>query len=408
MNNFWFESYREFFKGKKILLGITGSIAAFKAVDLVRYLKKCGAEVKVILTENATQFVTPLTFQTLSGYEVGIANGSKGKIVHIELAKWADLVLIAPATANVIAKLANGIADDLLTTEVLATIAPVYIAPAMNPTMLTHPATQKNLYRVTKLGYKVLDTGFGLHACGDEGYGRMLEPAEIIAQLTSPFCLPSNGKTALISMGPTRSYLDPVRFITNRSSGKMGAALAFAAEKQGYHVEIISGIAHDHALPLPKLAHVTKTMTSKEMADAVLRAFPKVDLFLSTAAVLDFEFPKMNTQKLKKDTLKSDHFKLEPTLDILKQVGAMKRKDQFVLGFAAETDQLLENAKKKLKAKNCDAVFVNPISAKIEGSTTGFESSHNQGFLVSAKRVIEYKIQNKTKLATEIMKAIHE
>ena len=409
MNQFWIETYQEFFKDKKIVLGITGSIAAFKAIDLIRLLKKCGAQVKVVCTENALPFVSPLTLQTLSQNPVFTSTNEDGKMAHIELAKWADLILIAPATANTLAKLANGIADDLLSTEVLATKAPVFIAPAMNPTMLLHPASIENLIRLRKWGYTVLDTEFGLHACGDEGYGRMLEPEKIIAEIAAIFCAPSNGKTILINMGPTRSYLDPVRFLSNRSSGKMGTALAFAAMKNGYQVELINGVATENsALPTPAMAQVTKVVTSEEMANAVLKNFQSCDYFFSTAAVLDFEFPKMSSQKVKKDQLKDNFLETLPTLDILKTVGKEKKKNQFILGFAAETENFIPNARKKLKAKNCDAVFVNPISSEINlpQNSTGFESNQNEGTLVFEKKEITFKTQSKTKLAYEILKAI--
>jgi len=426
-SEFWLESYRQFFKGRKILLGVTGSIAAFKSVDIVRLLKKCGAEVRVILTPNAEKFVTALTLDTLIGEKTssvftsmwgeeatrgsgnddhGFAGShansnprKSGKIEHIELAKWADAILIAPATANTIAKLANGAADDLLSTEVLASRAPIYLAPAMNPTMLTHPATQANLAKLASYGYQVLETAFGMHACGDEGEGRFLEPALILENLSAAFCEPKNTKTVLISMGPTRSYLDPVRYLTNRSSGKMGAALAFAATQKGYQVEIVTGPTD---VPLPSSAKVTRVSDTQEMADAVLHSFTRADYFFSTAAVLDFEFSETDTHKVKKENLKNGTVLFAPTLDILKKAGELKRKNQFILGFAAETQDFIKNAQKKLVAKNCDAVFVNSVL----DSTGGFEVDENAGFLVSANNTREFTTKSKPALAHELAREI--
>jgi phosphopantothenoylcysteine decarboxylase/phosphopantothenate--cysteine ligase len=419
MNNFWIECYRDFFENKKILLGVSGSIAAFKAIDLVRGLRKCGAEVRVVLTENGERFVTPLTFEGIGATvhtsmwnaqakAVNAHADSSAAIEHIELARWADAILIAPATANVIAKLANGMANDLLTTEVLALLPEkrnsVYLAPAMNPSMLSHPATLENFKKLKSYGYRVLDTEWGMHACGDEGYGRLLEPVQIIEQLANAFCEHSNGKTVLVSMGPTRSYLDPVRYLTNRSSGKMGAALAFAAVKKGYHVEIVTGPTQ---APLPTLAKITRVTTTDEMAGAVLNAFAEADYLLSTAAVLDFEFVETSSQKLKKDAMGGDSFAVSGTIDILKNAGQVKQKHQFILGFAAETEKLVESARKKLKNKNCDAVFVNAVSDDPRtGLARGFETDDNAGILVTAKAATEFKVQSKQSLAKEILKAI--
>jgi phosphopantothenoylcysteine decarboxylase/phosphopantothenate--cysteine ligase len=416
MNSFWIQCYRSFFENKKILLGVSGSIAAFKAIDLVRLLHKCGAEVRVVLTENGERFVTPLTFEGIGATvhtsmwnaQASEIGKTSSNIEHIELARWADAVLIAPATANLVAKLANGLANDLLTTEVLAMLPEkrntVFIAPAMNPSMLSHPATRENFEKLKRYGYRVLDTNFGAHACGDEGNGRLREPFEILEQLASAFCSHSNGKNVLISMGPTRSYLDPVRYLTNRSSGKMGAAFAFAAVQKGYHVEVVTGPTQ---VPLPALAKVTRVTTTDEMAGAVLSAFAETDYFLSTAAVLDFEFVETSAQKLKKDAMHVDTFGVSGTIDILKNAGELKQKHQYILGFAAETEKLVESARKKLKNKNCDAVFVNAVNDDpATGQARGFETDENAGILVTAKSAVEFKTQSKTSLARSILAVI--
>ncbi len=400
MNEFWIDAYRGFFKNRKILLGVTGSIAAFKAVDLVRILKKCGAEVKVILTESAEHFVTPLTLETLSENPVYQSLwGTPGSPMnHIELARWADLILVAPATANTLAEMAQGLGQSLLTTELLAAKAPVFIAPAMNPTMYAHPATQSNLSKLISYGYTLLSPVHGTAACGDEGVGRMMEPLDLLEHCAGAFCEKGKQKSLLINLGPTRSYLDPVRYFTNRSSGKMGSALAFAAVQAGYHVHVIAGPTQ---VPLPRLAQISRVSTTDEMAGAVLEAFPRCDLFFSTAAVLDIEFEHYSEQKIKKDRI-DGAIPVSPTVDILKAVGEMKTKDQFILGFAAETENFIQNAKKKLKNKNCDAVFVNPVQE--QGS--GFEGDLNAGFLVTDSKIQEFKTQNKHELAFHLIQAL--
>lgn len=411
MNEFWVGAYSNFYRGKKILVGISGSIAAFKAVDIIRYLKKCGADVKVILTDSAEQFVTSLTLETISENPVYTSmwksrtedSASETTVPvttmnHIDLARWADVILVAPATANTLAQLANGFAGNLLTTEILAAHAPVIVAPAMNPTMYAHPATQQNVQKLEQFGYIILNPEHGISACGDEGVGRMMEPEQIIEMIARKLCEKSKQKTVLITLGPTRSYLDPVRYFTNRSSGKMGAALAFAMQKAGYNVEVIAGPTD---VPLPALAKITRVKTTDEMAGAVLDAFPHVDYFFSAAAVLDLEFSDYSEEKVKKDQIKNG-IKFSSTVDILKTVGSMKKKNQYILGFAAETENLIPNARKKLTAKNCDTVFVNPIKE----DTSGFESNQNKGFLVTKKNAKEFKVQDKHSLANAILKNI--
>lgn len=401
-NIFWTQAYGSYFKGKKILLGITGSIASIKSIDLVRLLKECGAEVRVILTKNASQFVTPLTIETLTGQPclTDMWNDAHGTH-HIDDARWADIFIILPASANTIAKISNGIADDLLTTEVLAFSGPLFLVPAMNPVMWSAQATQENVARIKsrKRNY-IIGPIFGVTACKEEGEGRMVEPLNVIEHIATSLGRPANGKTALVSMGPTRSYYDPVRYLTNRSSGKMGAAIAFALCKRGYQVQIVTGPT---SVPLPKSAQVTRVTDSHQMAAEVLDLFPESDLFVSTAAVLDFEFSATAEKKIK-NSKTSTNISVKKTTDILYEAGKTKRKDQFILGFAAESDSLEKNALLKLKNKNCNAVFANAVEVK--ESDKGFESLTNAGLLLtnaSGKKKVELSCKSKIELADEII-----
>jgi phosphopantothenoylcysteine decarboxylase/phosphopantothenate--cysteine ligase len=416
MDPFFLDLHEPFFKGKKILLGVTGSIAAFKAIEIARILVKLNAQVRVVLSESAHQFVTPLTFQAITNQPVyssmwsapaASANSDQSSLInmnHIELARWADLILVAPATANVISELAHGGAGSLLTTEILASKVPVVVAPAMNPTMYQSKPVQENLRRLHHFGYHVMDAKHGATACGDEGVGRMMEPVEIIERLCSFFCATSKSKSVLISLGPTRTYLDPVRYFTNRSSGKMGAAMAYQAVRLGYHVHVIAGPCD---VPLPKLARISRVVTTDEMAGAVLEAFQDTDIFVSTAAVLDLEFEKTFDHKLKKTDSDRIQSKIEfvETVDILKSISAVKNegKRRLIIGFAAETDHHQKNAETKLVQKNCDAVFVNPV----EASHSGFETNQNQGIFVYRDRQghmqnESYSVKTKSALALDL------
>ncbi len=399
IDSFWLDLYRPYFEKKKILIGITGSIAAVKCLELLRVLKNLNATVRVVLTESGSKFLTPLSIETITGERclTSMWDDAHGTH-HIDLARWADVILVAPATANTIAKIANGMADDLLSTEILAFQGPVFIVPAMNPVMWSNSATRDNVGRLrNRREIQILGPVFGATSCGEEGEGRMLEVQEIIENMTSALGASSNGKTALVSLGPTRSYLDPIRYITNRSSGKMGAALAFALSRRGYHVKIVHGPTQS---PLPKLAHIVQVESTDDMAGEILNSFSECDLFVSTAAVLDFEFAETHKHKVKKaaDEKASSKYDLRPTIDILTEAGKMKKK-QFILGFAAETENLEKNARTKMKKKNCDAVFVNPIS----DSNAGFESLTNEGLLITSKKSFSLNNKSKAKLADEIL-----
>jgi phosphopantothenoylcysteine decarboxylase/phosphopantothenate--cysteine ligase len=399
-------------EGKKILLGITGSIAAFKACDLVRLLKECGAQVRVVLSQGAENFVTKTTLETLSGAPVltGFWNHSNSSQTdlsqigthHIETARWADLILVAPATAHFIAKAANGFADDLLSTELLAFRGPVLVVPAMNPAMFAHPAVQANIQKILTFGTtQILGPTAGKTACGEEGLGRMIEPEEILQLVASSFFQKSNGLKALITLGPTRSSIDPVRYISNRSSGLMGASLCWAALQAGYQVKAICGPSHA-ALPTTLGMEVIQVNTAREMNDAVLEAWPHADVYIGAAAVLDWEIKNPSMEKLKKNEgLNSLEFEKNP--DILSLVSQNKRSNQFVLGFAAETENVLKNAKLKLNQKKCDAIFVNDVSKSI----AGFESDLNSGWWLDAcDKTITYGIRHKSELARNIISNI--
>jgi phosphopantothenoylcysteine decarboxylase / phosphopantothenate---cysteine ligase len=383
MNPFVKENLKLVYEGKKILLGITGSIAAFKACDIIRFLRECGAEVKVVLSSGGENFVTKTTLENLTGYPVlsGFWSSDHSDFAfgthHIETARWADLILIAPATAHVIAKIAYGFADDLLTTEVLAFTGPIYIAPAMNPAMFNNPIVQENKARIEARQIKFLGPTSGLTACGEEGFGRMLEPESIVKLLASAFYSPKKPQHVLITLGPTRTAFDPVRFMTNRSSGLMGASLCWAAVQKGYQVTAICGPT-DAALPPTAVIH--RVQTAQEMLIKSQEAWPSTDIFISAAAVLDWEAVSPSAQKLKKGSgLPKLEIKKAP--DILSTLSRDRKNHQFILGFAAETENPVENARKKLISKGCDAVFVNDVSKPNQG----FESELNTGYWLSSE-----------------------
>jgi phosphopantothenoylcysteine decarboxylase / phosphopantothenate---cysteine ligase len=361
-------------QGKHILLGITGGIAAYKAPDLVRRLRERGAEVQVVMTQAAREFVTPTTFQAVSGRTVrsdlwdASAEAAMG---HIELARWAEAVLIAPASADFLARLAAGLADDLLTTLCIATEAPIAVAPAMNHLMWSNAATRANIATLRGRGVQVLGPAAGDQACGESGEGRMLEPLDLAERLQA-LLLPADGALAgrrvLITAGPTRERIDPVRFISNRSSGKMGFAVAQAAREAGANVVLVSGPVSQ---PTPPGVRRVDVESASEMLAAVVRELPGTDLFISTAAVADYRPARAAEQKIKKtsDTLE---LAMERTADVLATVAA--RSDRpFVIGFAAETESVEQNARTKLLKKNLDMIAANEV-----GHDKAFDSEDNQ------------------------------
>ena len=358
--------------GKKIVLGVTGGIAAYKSPDLVRRLRELGAEVQVVMTAGARQFVTPLTFQAVSGREVRDAlwdPAGEAAMGHIELARWADLVLVAPATADFISRLAGGRADDLLTTLLLATQSKVALAPAMNRVMWSHPATQANVALLCDRGVTVLGPGVGEQACGETGEGRMLEPAELAAHavaLLGPRGV-LQGCRLLITAGTTRERIDPVRFISNRSSGKMGFAVAAAAREAGAEVVLVAGPV---ALPTPVGVRRIDVESASDMLEAVQREIPGTQVYISTAAVADYRPAKPADRKIKKTESALD-LDLERTVDILAAVAA--RPDRpFVVGFAAETNDVEMHARQKLAKKNLDLIAANEV-----GDDKVFEKDDN-------------------------------
>jgi len=360
-----------------VVLGVTGGIACYKAVELVRLLVKNGFKVRVIMTRGAIEFVTPLTFQTLSGNPVATETFSltqESEIGHINLADSADLFVIAPATANVIGKLASGIADDLLTTVLMATQAPVLLAPAMNIHMYENVIVQENLRKLRRVGYHIMDPAEGYLACGYDGKGRLPDPEKIsdeIERLLRKKDLA--GENFLITAGPSREPLDPVRYISNRSSGKMGYALARAALRRGATVALVSGPT---ALEPPSGARLIEVNTAAEMREAVLKEYPHSSAVIMAAAVADYHAVAPSGQKIKRGVGDLE-LRLIPNPDILKELGQNKD-GKWLIGFAAETENLTANAQKKLHEKNLDIVIANNVAE--EGS--GFDGDTNVGTII--------------------------
>ena len=361
----------------RILLGVTGGIAAYKSPDLVRRLRERGAEVQVVMTEGARQFVTPLTFQAVSGRDVRDSlwdANAEAAMGHIELARWADAVLIAPATAEFIAKLAQGRADDLLTTLCLATASPVSVAPAMNQQMWANEATQANISTLRGRGVVVLGPGSGDQACGEVGEGRMLEPAELAAAVLESLsgARPLAGCKVVVTAGPTRERIDPVRFISNRSSGKMGYAVAQAAREAGAEVVLVSGPV---ALPAPAGVTRVNVESARQMLAAVQSALEGADIYIGAAAIADYEPASVSAQKIKKssDTMT---LSLVKAPDILASVAALERRP-FVVGFAAETQDVEQNARAKLEGKRLDMIAANRV-----GDGIAFDQDENSLLLM--------------------------
>ena len=356
----------------RVLLGVSGGIAAYKAAELTRRLRDAGAEVRVVLTENAARFVAPLTFQALSGQPVRTGlwdEAAEAAMGHIELARWAQRILIVPASADLIARLAHGFADDLLTTLCLASSAPVAIAPAMNQQMWAHPATQDNIATLGARGVVVLGPAAGSQACGEFGPGRLLEADAIIAEVAAlhgPKLL--SGLKVLVSAGPTHEDIDPVRFIGNRSSGRMGFAVARAAAEQGAQVRLVAGPVH---LPTPAGVERNDVRSARDMRAAVMQHIPQSDIFISAAAVGDYRPGETATHKIKKQG-SSLTLTLNENPDILAEIGALKRRPLLV-GFAAETDNLEKYARAKLARKNLDMIAANRVD-----NGAGFDCADNE------------------------------
>jgi len=365
-------------RGKKIVLGITGGIAAYKAAELTRELVRRGASVRVIMTDNATRFITPLTLETLSGNQVCtdmFARSQDFEIAHVSLADFADLMIIAPATANVIGKIAAGVADDLLTTTVMATTAPVLLCPAMNNRMYENPLVKGNIAKLAGHGYFFAEPGFGELACRSEGQGRLAEIMEIIAEaetILTPKDL--TGEHVLVTAGPTREPFDPVRFITNYSSGKMGYALAVMAARRGADVTLISGPA---SLPVPRRVKFIPVSTALEMKDAVMKLYKKSTVIIKAAAVGDYRPATPSASKIKKGAERLT-VSFEKNPDIIAELGR-KKGDRILVGFSMETEDLVRNARAKMLAKKMDLIVANDLTD--EGA--GFQSDTNAVVIIT-------------------------
>jgi phosphopantothenoylcysteine decarboxylase/phosphopantothenate--cysteine ligase len=389
-------------KGKKIVLGITGGIAAYKTAELTRLLVKEGAQVRVIMTKNATEFISPLTLQTLSNnivYTDMYLPPEKFDMAHIELAEFADAFVIAPATGNIIGKIASGIADDLLSTTIMASVKPTLICPAMNDKMLTNPIVQENISKLKKYKYRIMDSDLGELACKTSGAGRLPGIPEIVEEIERLLTAQNlAGQKILITAGPTEEPLDPVRFITNLSSGKMGYALARVARRHGAHVILITGPTN---LPLPLVENVIKVRTAQEMHKAVMDNYKKATVVIKAAAVADYRPKVIARDKIKKDD-KPRLIELVRNPDIIAEIGRNK-KNIVLVGFAMETKDLLANAREKLKKKNMDLIVAN--SLREEGA--GFQADTNKITIIDKEGDTQsMPVMTKIEVAEKIMERV--
>lgn len=395
------------FQNKKITLFVTGSIAVYKSLILTRLLVKNNNDVQVVMTEAAQKFVTPLAFQTLSKHRVvtdDFSSDDPKSIPHVKLADETDLAIVAPATANTIAKMADGIADNVVNATLLATTSPIFVIPAMNNHMFNNFATQNNLTRLASAGIHVMTPEIGFLAEGYSGQGRMPEPETILNWVMSsyqPVPTALTGKKVVVTAGGTREPLDPVRYLTNHSSGKMGYAIAHAAQLAGAEVTLISA---NSSLQIPNHVRLIKVETAADMLTAVQKAFQSADVLIMSAAIADFRPAHVADRKIKKST---DNQRMTLDLirnpDILETVGQTKQKDQVMIGFAAETNDLIMNAQKKIKAKNLDMIVANDVSKK----TIGFNSDNNQvTFLFANGDQIKTDVQSKQQIANRLVRLI--
>src|SRR5690242_13242094 len=391
----------------KVALGVSGGIAAYKAAEIVRLLQDRGIRVQVIMTRAAQEFVRPLTFAALSGEKVitdmfagDEAPNIDSAVEHIAVAQSIDALLVAPATADVIGKFAQGIANDFLTTLYLATTAPVIVAPAMNVNMWNHQATQANITTLKNRGVRVVEPDSGYLACGMFGSGRHARNETIVAAVLGTLGVSHDltGETVLITAGPTREKIDPVRYLTNRSSGRMGYALAEAALRRGARVLLVSGPT---ALNPPAAAELTKVESAQQMLEAVLRLLPEASIVIKTAAVADYKVGNPPAQKMKRAS--SLTLELEPTTDILAEI-ARRKTSQTVVGFAAETENIVENANKKLRTKSLDAIVVNDVSR--EG--VGFDSDRNAVTILTPSETIQVPETSKWEVAQRVLDCVVE
>ena len=387
-------------KGKTILLGVTGGIAAYKAAALASALVKQHAAVEVVMTQNATKFVTPLTFEQLTGRRTMVDTFDRNfshQVEHISLAQRTDLVIIAPATANVCAKLAHGLADDMLTTTVLACKCPKLIAPAMNTNMFENPVTQDNLSILRKYGWDVIEPASGRLACGAVGKGKMPEPADLVQHILKYLAFPQDlaGKHILVTAGPTQEALDPVRYLTNHSTGKMGYAIAKMAMLRGAEVTLVSGPV---SISPPPFVHVIDVVSAQDMFDAVTQNAPKMDIIIKAAAVADYTPAEYSDNKVKKKDGDMS-IPLKRTQDILKYLGEHRRADQVICGFSMETQDMLENSRAKLLKKNVDMICAN----NLKQAGAGFGVDTNVITMITKEETVELPLLSKEQAANAIL-----
>lgn len=388
--------------GRTVVLGVTGSIAAYKIANLASSLVKKGANVHVIMTKNATNFINPITFETLTGNKCLVDTFDRNfefSAEHVSLAKQADIFMVAPASANVIGKIANGIADDMLTTTIMACKCHKIISPAMNTNMFENPIVQSNIQKLKEYGYEIIEPASGYLACGDVGAGKMPEPAVLESYIMREIAMEKDmkGKKVLITAGPTMEKIDPVRFISNHSTGKMGYALAKIAMLRGAEVTLVTGKT---SIPKPDFVKVVNVQSAKEMFEAVDKEFDTQDIVIMSAAVADYRPKEVATEKIKKKDGEAE-IELERTEDILATMAARK-KNQFVCGFSMETENMIENSKAKLEKKNLDMICANNL--KVEGA--GFGTDTNVVTLISKNWIKELPMKSKEGVAKDILDVI--
>lgn len=392
-------------KGKTVLLGVTGSIAAYKIASLASALKKLHADVHVLMTQNATNFINPITFESLTGNKCLVDTFDRNfqfQVEHVSIAKKADVVMIAPASANVIGKLAHGIADDMLTTTVMACKCKKYISPAMNTNMFENPIVQDNLKTLEHYGYEVIQPASGYLACGDTGAGKMPEPETLLAYIEKEIAREKDlqGKKLLVTAGPTQEAIDPVRYITNHSSGKMGYAIAKAAMLRGAEVTLVSGRT---AIEAPLFVNVVPIVTAKDMFEAVTGISNEQDIIIKAAAVADYRPAVVSSEKVKKKEGQMS-IELERTDDILKYLGDNKREGQFLCGFSMETQNMISNSRAKLERKNLDMVAAN----NVKEAGAGFQGDTNVLTLITQKEETSLPLMSKEDAANKLLDKILE
>lgn len=388
------------FKGKTVVIGITGSIAAYKMADVASALTKKGCNVNVIMTKNATNFINPITFEELTKNKCLVETFDRNfqyNVAHIALAEKADVFLVAPATANVIGKIAGGIADDMLTTTIMAAKCPKLIAPAMNTNMYENPIVQDNLEKITYYGYEIIEPDSGRLACGTSGKGRLPSSDVLISYVEKALYDKKDlkGKRVLVTAGPTQEAVDPVRFITNHSSGKMGYAVAKAAMLRGADVTLISGKVSIPPVPFVKMIDI---VSARDMFEAVRAEYDKCDIIIKAAAVADFRPSSIADNKIKKSSGVSE-IRLEPTDDILKYLGENKKYKQILCGFSMETENMVENSLRKLKSKNLDMIVCNNLNEK----GAGFQGDTNRVTIISQAETLELDLMSKAQTAHKIL-----